>query len=1172
MIVQATFLGWFLDAYTAEDHAATWGWAVGICLCSWLVTLVHHVSLFVMSRVGTRARAGLTGLLYTKCLRLSVSHATSPGMIVSIISGDLQRLEDGSPLMGYPPVVVIEMGVILYLIWRYIGWSAFITLGTLIAFIPLQCFLAYHYGRLRKQAVHLRDARIKNLNDLFSGIAVVKMYAWEPYLSALIKRLRAREMAKVLPGGLMEAFTQGFYFCSAEVTLMVAFVSHWALGHTLDTSAVFSVAAYLGLLRLHVGIFLPVGMQFISECSVGLARIRNFMALPEIMPETPQAFEARRAREWPDPREYQATGPPAAAPAGPVNHNGTEHVHFELGPLNLDLRRGKIVAVCSSVGGGKTSLLNALLGEMDLASGRSRVRTRRVGYASQTAWLVGGTIQDNIVFGRPYDAAWFAQVTTACALARDFEILPQGALTRIGDRGTSLSGGQRARVALARACYDRDVDLLLLDDPLSAVDPHVARSLFDACFRGLLAEKAIVLVTHQLAYVQRCDEVLVLDAGRVAAQGTYAHCARTATSAADVDDDADDADDADADADAIKMALDDDDASENENAIGVKEKVAVGSIKWSTYLRYVTIGSGYVGLLVMITLLLTGETVNILATWWLGHWAEQTPEDQQDRNFFHIYLVLVATTFTVSLTRAMLFFYSSWRTSTKLFDRMLNALLYSPMHFFVSRSLGQVLNRVSADTSRVDLNLPMIWFDFLQCFVMMCGMFLLSMVFVPWLAIIMPFELALFYWLRCYFIASSRQIMRIDALTRSAVYAEVPSTLEGLAVIRAFDAAPRSLKNFYHMQNENTRTFFAYLSGSRWLAIRLDALASTWLTLMILLLVGLRGPLGLPTSSVGLVISNTIGLVGLLGWVIRQDVQVSSMMVSTERILEYTHLPDEGPRETDPHRALPASWPAAGQIEFRNLTMAYPSAPHRPVLRDLNLTLPAGSKVGVVGRTGAGKSSIIQALFRLVPIADGAIVIDGVATTDVGLSDLRRRIAVIPQDPVLFKGTLRSNVDPSGQASDAALWEALRTVELADRVANTPAGLDCPVAENGANWSVGERQLICLCRAILKDAKLAILDEATASIDAATDARIQTTLRTAFRTATILTVAHRIRSVADYDLILVLDRGQVIELDRPSRLLRNPESHFYAMCQGTGEFDQLVALAKQADEQYGRPE
>ena len=724
------------------------------------------------------------------------------------------------------------------------------------------------------------------------------------------------------------------------------------------------------------------------------------------------------------------------------------------------------------------------------------------------------------------------------------EQLPNGVDSFIGERGINLSGGQRARVSLCRAVYS-DADLYLLDDCLSAVDTKVGRHLFEKCILEALKTKTVVLVTHQIQFLSRVDQIIVLENGRIAEKGDFKTIISNESSFSKTVKEFNQQ--ASEDSEYVESSVPDNSEdialmiqeSEAKKATFSKEEVFKGGVSFSTYLNYFKV----VGLwqtIALIVAVLVPQATSVMTDFWLSSWSAQSAISQDESKWVIVFVVLASVTIIFTTFRAIIFYWVAWIASRISFEKMLKAVFRSPMTFFQRNPHGRTINRFSKDINLVDETLPQVFFDLLQCSVLTLGILAVSVIVVPYLLIVYPFIAYLFLKLRNYYMQTTRQVKRIEAITRSPVYSAIPSTLEGLSTIRAFSAKDRFLKEFFHNQDENTRIFFAYVSSGRWLGLRLDLLTAFLITVIIFVAIILRVSLGLTPALIGLLISYLIQMTGTLQWAVRQFSEVENLMVSVERVFEFTKLPSERPAKTE--FEPPKDWPESGKIEVRNMSLKYPSTdPSQEgnlVLKNISISINPGEKVGIVGRTGAGKSSFLQALFRMVePVPEKSISIDGIHTSDLGLDDLRSRISIIPQEPFCFKGTLRFNLDPFGRYSDEELWRVLKSVELKASVEAIPEKLEAEVAENGSNWSVGERQLICLGRAILKNTKLIVMDEATSSIDLQTDETIIKSTKTLFSNATVLTIAHRLLTVIEYDKILVLEKGEVVEYGSPKELL-----------------------------------
>ncbi|EFJ47496.1 hypothetical protein VOLCADRAFT_30254, partial [Volvox carteri f. nagariensis] len=788
----------------------------------------------------------------------------------------------------------------------------------------------------------------------------------------------------------------------------------------------------------------------------------------------------------------------------------------------------------------------------------------------QVPWIVAGTVRENILFGSAWDEQWYGRVVHACCLADDLTGFPAGDATELGERGINLSGGQKARVALARACYSRPA-VALLDDPLSAVDPRVGRDLFSRAIGpgGLLDECGAtrLLVTHQRQCLPKCDRVLVLRGGRLVAEGSWRQLAAlkltelTAghgglmgppAAAADVegvaaaasedgptvdevvlDDDVDGdrapagtegeeekvttAGDAAAAA-AASLAV----ASSGSEDLVQSEDRVTGTVSWRVYGSYCR----HLGLMAtgfICAAMFAGQAVFLASEWWLALWSRADGEDQGHVKWLWVYGMLTGIVIVVAFVRSATFFEATLSAATSIHNSMARRVLFAPLSFFHTNPSGRIVNRFSKDQGHVDDLLPSCTFDALQSAFQVAGAFVLVAVAVPViLPVFLPLALA-FYWVRHRYVTASRDIKRWEAVSRSPIFASFSATLKGLPTIRAYGAADRFHDEFLKLMAHNSNWYFAFISTSRWIGVRLDAVAGTALLAAALLAVAMRDRIN--TGVMALALTHVLQLTGLMQWVVRQ---VRRAGVYTVRH-SYDTMCGGCAQAYRPYMRISGCLP--------------------PVLRDLSFSLPPGTSCGVVGRTGSGKSSLMLTLFRLIDVVGGRILLDGCDTATLGLDALRRQLAIIPQDPVLFSGTLRRNLDPWRAYDDKALWEVLGAVQLAESVAAMPGGLDAAMAECGGNLSVGQRQLFCLARALLQDAKVLALDEATANVDRATDQLIQ--VRSCSHGRVLLVIAHRVDTILDTDHLLVLSGGQLVESGDPRRL-----------AEGDGVFAKMVAAAK----------
>lgn len=777
-----------------------------------------------------------------------------------------------------------------------------------------------------------------------------------------------------------------------------------------------------------------------------------------------------------------------------------------------------------------------------------------------------------------------------------------------------MSGGQKARIGLARALYS-DADIFLLDDPISAVDSRVGNELFNAAISTYLAKKTRILVTHQIQFLNASSihRIVVMDQGRVASCGTYGELLKNGSldwirtiynkeldSANDVieegDENAEDKsvanDDEEGDsnsnrkrskssinsesavdADSIDVTVEalankaevEGAANAVEQGITVIEDRQLGTVKISTYSGYVDAIGGLIPLLIITFLLLAGQGLAVSANIWLAKWSRLPYDQQQIQKNMDIFLYLVAGTVAGAFLRAIIIFDFFVRGAEAIQNKMLRSVIRAPILFFDSNPIGRVMNRFSRDIGVLDDLLPSTLFDYCQCLLMCLAAIVVVGIGSPYILLtIVPLSVY-FYRLRQHYVRSSREIKRLEAMSRSPIFSHLNETLEGLVTIRGYKKAGDFTHMFRENVNNNTRAFFCFIATSRWLGFRLDIIVALLLVATTFITTGLKeSNSGIDSTVLAVGLMYVIQLCGMFQWTVRQSAEVENLMVSVERALAFSKLPSEPALHGPTDMIKYPEWPSKGQIELDHLTCTYRSD-LPPVIRDVSVTMTAGQRIGIVGRTGSGKSTLIGALLRLVDITGGQIRIDGLDILQVGLHDLRPKISVIPQTPFLFSETVRKNMDAFSLHSDIEIWAALDSVGLRSVIEKLAAstgreGLDGLVEENGSNFSVGERQLVCLARAILQRNSILIMDEATANVDMETDARVQETIRRQFTQSTVIMIAHRLQTIIDCDKVLVLRNGIVVEYDHPHMLLQKYNNGKYASPQRQVELHDIDAM------------
>uniref|UniRef100_A0A8C1I0L0 Cystic fibrosis transmembrane conductance regulator n=1 Tax=Cyprinus carpio carpio TaxID=630221 RepID=A0A8C1I0L0_CYPCA len=1175
-VIQPVFLGkliQYFERYDPDNMAAlyeAYGYAAGISLSTLGLALLHHLYFYHVQRAGMKIRIAMCHMIYKKalCLSATAMGQTTTGQIVNLLSNDVNKFDELTIFLHFLWVGPLQAAAVIGLLWQEIGASCLAGMAVLIFLMPLQTMFGKLFSKYRSKTAAFTDSRIRTMNEVVSGIRIIKMYAWEKPFAALVNDVRRKEISKIMSSSYLRGLNMASFFTANKIILFVTFTVYVLVGNKISASRVFVTVSLYSAVRLTVTLFFPSAIEKVSESAISIRRIKKFLLLDELVKShVPLTQEDRKEAsvEIEDLICYWDKSLDA-----PTLQN-----------LSLTVKPGQLLAVIGPVGAGKSSLLSTVLGELPAEKGVVKVKGELT-YASQQPWVFPGTIRSNILFGKELQPQRYESVLRACALKRDMELLPDRDLTVIGDRGATLSGGQKARVNLARAVY-QDADIYLLDDPLSAVDAEVETSfenmkkssqpqcLFAVsvksadcscrCICGILKDKPRILVTHQLQYLKAANQILVLKEGHMVARGTYSELQRSGVDFTSLlkKDEEEECEKGEAPrsprsrtlsqnsirshSSSVLSVKDESDQLPAEPVHTIAEETRIeGTIGLHMYWKYFRAGANVLILILLVLLNFTNVDMLHVSTIGNGDLCILCSSG------------LTGATIIFGFMRGLIMFNVLVNSTETLHNRMFNSILRTPVHFFDVNPIGRILNRFSKDIGQLDSLLPWTFVDFIQVFLQIIGVIAVASSVIPWILIpVIPLLIA-FLFLRRYFLQTSRDVKRIESTTRSPVFSHLSSSLQGLCTIRAFKAEERFQQAFDAHQDLHSEAWFLFLTTSRWFAVRLDGMCSVFVTITAFGCLLLK-------DNVGLALSYSVTLMGMFQWGVRQSAEVENMMTSVERVVEYTKLESEAPWETQ--KRPPPDWPSRGLVTFDKVNFSY-SSDGPVVLKNISAMFRPREKVGIVGRTGAGKSSLISALFRLAE-PEGKILVDGVLTSEIGLHDLRQKMSIIPQDPMLFTGTMRKNLDPFSQHSDHDLWNALKEVQLKAAVEDLPAKLETELAESGSNFSVGQRQLVCLARAILRKNRILIIDEATANVDPRTDELIQKTIRDKFKECTVLTIAHRINTIIDSDRILVLDAGRIHEYDAPHVLLQNQNGIFYKMVQQTGKAEaaSLLQTAKQ---------
>ncbi|XP_027359214.1 ABC transporter C family member 10-like [Abrus precatorius] len=1089
--------------------------------------------------VGMKVRSLLTAAIYKKLLRLSnaarLTH--SGGEIMNYVTVDAYRIGEFPFWFHQTWTTSLQLCIALVILFQAIGIATVASLVVIVLTLLCNTPLAKLQHKFQSELMVAQDERLKASSEALVNMKVLKLYAWETHFKNAIERLRNVELKFLGAVQLRKAYNIFLFWTAPILVSSASFVACYFLKIPLHASNVFTFVATLRLVQEPITA-IPDVIGVVIQAKVAFARIVKFLEAPELQSENfrNKCFDdSVKGSVLIKSADFSWEGNVSK----PTLRN-----------LNLEVRHGQKLAICGEVGSGKSTLLATILGEVPMIKGTIEVHGK-FAYVSQTAWIQTGTIRENILFGSELDAQRYKETLQRSSLLKDLELLPHGDLTEIGERGVNLSGGQKQRVQLARAFY-QNADVYLLDDPFSAVDAHTATSLFNEYIMEGLKGKTVLLVTHQVDFLPAFDLVLLMSDGEILEAAPYHHLLTTSQKFQDLvnahketagsDNPVNDTYSQRHSTSAREITqafMEKKFKAENGNQLIKQEEREIGDKGLRPYLQYLNQMKGYIYFFVASLCHLMFVICQILQNSWMA--ANVDNPHVSTLRLILVYFLIGAVSTIFSMTRGLLVVALGMQSSKYLFLQLMNSLFRAPMSFYDSTPLGRILSRVSSDLSIMDIDLPFILTYAVGGTINFYSN-LTVLAVVTWQVLIISVPMIyVAIRLQRYYFATAKEVMRMNGTTKSFVANHVAETTAGAVTIRAFEEEDRFFYKNLDLIDINASPFFHSFASNEWLIQRLEIVSAVLLASAALFMVML--PPGTFTSGfIGMALSYGLSLNAQLVFSIQSQCNIANYMISVERLNQYMHIPSEAQEVIEGNRP-PLSWPVAGKVELNDLKIRY--RPDGPLVLDgITCTFKAGHKIGIVGRTGSGKSTLIGALFRLVEPAGGKIIVDGIDISSIGLHDLRSRFGVIPQDPTLFNGTVRYNMDPLSQHSDQEIWEVLGKCQLKEVVQEKEEGLNSSVVEDGSNWSMGQRQLFCLGRVLLRRSRILVLDEATASIDNATDLILQKTIRTEFADCTVITVAHRIPTVVDCTMVLSISDGKLVEYDEPMCLMKREGSLF----------------------------
>uniref|UniRef100_A0A6A7FUX9 ATP-binding cassette transporter sub-family C member 5 n=1 Tax=Hirondellea gigas TaxID=1518452 RepID=A0A6A7FUX9_9CRUS len=1251
--------------YVSAPEVDLWqaGFVISLVVSLNLIRAYMFNAMFIVAiHTAMRTVGALQAMVFHKVLRLQYGGEDLSGHVANIINNDMERIMEAVISIVFLASLPLTTVAALVYAWYIVGAWCLIGYVAIFLILPIINYMQKMIGHIRAKVCKVSDSRVSLMTEILTNIRLIKMYSWEDSFAKNIEKLRSEEVSHVRGIGLLQAVNLTLSPVMSSIALLTIMVAITLSGESISASTAFTLASVLNSFQYSLGT-VPFMLRSIAEARVAMDRLQAIMMRKEhkshgfSVIQNSLAINIQHASfQW-----STITTPPAAAADAAENkdknaqksqkkktsnsenkdvvkselnkkesnckdaeNNSLSEASSESQPaaavpkqqlrgVNLSIPKGTLLGICGGVGAGKSSLLSAICGDMLLVSGDVQVNGR-VALVSQQAWIYNDSLRDNLLMGKPYNKERYDRMIEACALKTDLQILPDADNTEIGEKGINLSGGQKQRVSLGRAVYSNH-EILLLDDPLSAVDTMVARHIFQHCITGCLKGKTVLLVTHALHFLEQCDEVVLVKNGEIVERGPHSELmSRDGAYAEFLSYDKTGQQQPTAQEEQTVSSNNNEQKPEpekqpqqqqqqkqqqqkeltsNKDGVGKlisQEKRESGGVKSSVYRYYMQASGGWLAAVVLLLSMFLYTAIRIFSVIWQQWWLDagdglmqerlanqslwnstDLMSDEQLRGdisqhpdlyvFQGVHFGLFLAVIITGLLKGYVAIYTLTKGSRRLHNTMFKSILRAPTSFFDVTPTSRIITRFSKDIDEMDYRIPTFFDMLVQSIFFITASALLVCFFFPYFSIVLVIVGVVFAVLGRMLGNGVKEFKRLESTQKSPVVQSIVSCISGLHVIRAYGQQNQFAKRFYEVVDDHTVVMLVFRLSNRWYTFRMDLLAIVIVGSITALCVLTKGAFS--TAIAGLALTSVNGMCQFLPFLMRIKSEFESRMTSVERILEYAfNIESEAPRDVKGVIPEGETWPSKGALLLKDVCLRY--RPNLPlVLRNISADIAPGERVGIVGRTGAGKSSLVTALLRIVELDSGSIEIDGIDISKLGLHTLRSALSVIPQDPVLFHGTIRYNLDPFEEHSDDSVTAAAQKARLWSVLEKLPLGLSALVEAGGQNFSVGERQLICLTRAVLRNSKVLLLDEATASVDPETDQLIQAALQTAFTDATLLTVAHRLNTIVHYDRIMVMEEGEIREFGSPVELFEKDGSLFRQMLAAIGitTKQQLLALS-----------